>query len=253
MSAPAPSRVEVLGVPVDVLTRAELMPRVAALFDLGRPATVGYVNVHVLDQCARHPDLVVFLRGLDLCYCDGKGVILAARILGQQLPERMTGADWIEDLAAFAEGRWRIAWIGGEAGVAAEAARVLTVRHPRLQIVPFHGFHPKEGPGNQALLDAVNATQADLVLVGMGTPLQERWVAANRARLQAPVVWCLGATADFVAGTVPRGPRWLVARQEWVARLLADPRRLWRRYLLGNTRVMGRALAAATRRRLQAR
>lgn len=250
-----PSRacVEVLGVPVDVLTRAELMARVAALFDLGRPATVGYLNVHVLDQSTRHPDLVGFLRGLDLCYCDGKGVILAARILGERLPERMTGADWIWDLAACAEGRWRIGWVGGEDGVTASAARVLTARHPGLVIVPFHGFFPKEGSGNDAFIAELNAAGVDLVLVGMGTPVQERWVAANRARIQAPVVWCLGATADFVSGKVPRGPRWLVTRQEWLARLLADPRRLWRRYLLGNARVMGRALAAATRRRLRDR
>ncbi|MFH1467347.1 MAG: WecB/TagA/CpsF family glycosyltransferase [Pseudomonadota bacterium] len=211
------------------------------------------MNVHVLDRCAHHPDLVAFLRGIELCYCDGKGVILAARILGERLPERMTGADWIWDLAARAEGRWRIAWIGGEEGVTAAAAAVLRQRHPGLEIVPFHGYHPKEGPGNDALIAAINAAGADLVLVGMGTPAQERWVAANRGRLQAPVVWCLGATADFISGRVSRGPRWLYDRQEWLARLLVDPRRLWRRYLLGNARVMGRACVVATGRRLRGR
>lgn len=252
MSA-APERLDLLGVPVDVLTRAALLDRVGALVDAGRPATVGYVNVHVLDQCARHPDLAAFLRGLDLCYCDGKGVVLAARVLGGHLPERMTGADWIWDLAARAEGRWRLAWVGGEPGVTEAAARALRARHPGLSIEAHHGYHPKEGPGNEALIAALNAAGADIVLVGMGTPTQERWVAANRAALLAPVVWCLGATADFVSGRVSRGPRWLYQRQEWLARLLVDPRRLWRRYLLGNARVMGRALVEATRRRRRRR
>jgi N-acetylglucosaminyldiphosphoundecaprenol N-acetyl-beta-D-mannosaminyltransferase len=249
----ASGRIDLLGVPVDVLTRGALLDRVADLVAARGQATVGYVNVHVLDQCARNPDLAPFLRDLDVCYCDGKGAVLAARILGERLPERMTGADWIWDLAARAEGRWRLCWVGGEPGVTEEAARALRARHPALQVVAHHGFHPKEGPENDAFVAELNAAEADIVLVGMGTPVQERWVGANRAALRAPVVWCLGATADFVSGRVSRGPRWLYDRQEWLARLVADPRRLWRRYLLGNARVMARACAAATRRRARSR
>jgi N-acetylglucosaminyldiphosphoundecaprenol N-acetyl-beta-D-mannosaminyltransferase len=243
-------RIQLLGIPIDVLTRAQLLERVEGLVERGQQATVGYVNVHVLDRLGQHRDLLPFFEGLDLCYCDGKGVILAARLQGDHLPERMTGADWIWDLAARAEGRWRICWIGGEPGTTAEAAAVLQRRHPGLEIVPHHGYHPKQGPENDAFIQRVNAAGADIVLVGMGTPVQERWVRDNRHAMEAPVVWCLGATADFISGRVPRGPQWLYDRQEWLARLLVDPKRLWQRYLLGNGRVMARALAAATRRRL---
>jgi N-acetylglucosaminyldiphosphoundecaprenol N-acetyl-beta-D-mannosaminyltransferase len=246
-------RIELLGVPIDVLTRDQLLRRVARLVERGERATVAYVNVHVLDRLGKHKDLLPFFQGLDLCYCDGQGVVLAARLAGDRLPERMTGADWIWDLAAQAEDRWRICWIGSEPGVTAEAAAVLQQRHPRLEIVAHHGYHPKHGPENLAFIERVNEAKADIVLVGMGTPAQERWVAANRERMDAPVVWCLGATADFISGRVSRGPRWLYDRQEWLARLVVDPKRLWQRYLLGNGRVMARALLAATRRRLRRR
>jgi N-acetylglucosaminyldiphosphoundecaprenol N-acetyl-beta-D-mannosaminyltransferase len=253
VSGTSAPRVELLGVPIDVLTLRDLLDRVEQLIERGEPATVSYVNVHVLDQLGKHRDLLPFFRGLDLCYCDGKGVVLAARLQGDELPERMTGADWIWDLAARAEGRWRIAWIGGEPGVTADAAEVLRQRHPGLEITPFHGYHPKQGPENEEFIHHVNVSNADIVLVGMGTPLQERWVQAHRDKLEAPVVWCLGATADFISGRVSRGPQWLYERQEWLARLWVDPRRLWQRYLLGNTRVMARALASSTRRRLRRR
>ena len=115
-----------------------------------------------------------------------------------------------------------------------EAARVLCQSHPRLIIETEHGFHPPER--DQEILDRINAFTPHIVLVGMGTPSQERWTERNRAKISAPVVWCLGATADFVSGQVRRpGPRWLVENHEWASRLLADPGRLWRRYLLGNT------------------
>lgn len=196
--------------------------------------TVAYANVHVLNAAFGDVELRRFLNSVDVCYCDGSGVGLGARLLGGTLPKRMTGADWIWDLAAHAEGRYRLFWMGSEVGVTQAAALALQARHPRLEIVADHGFHAKEGPENDALIARINASGAHILLVGMGTPVQERWVAQNRARLTVPVVWVLGATADFVSGRVSRGPAFLFNNQEWLARLLIDPKRLWRRYLVGN-------------------
>lgn len=236
-----PGRVEVLGVGVDPVDRAGLLDAVGRLVAARGRATVAYVNVHVLDVAHRDDGLRRFLQAADLVYCDGGGVVLGARILGKDLPERMTGADWIWDLAARAEAAgWRIYWMGGEPGVAAEAARRLRERHPALAIAAEHGFHADAGP----VVAAMNAFAPDIVLVGMGTPLQERWVTTNRAAIDAPVVWVTGATADFVSGHVSRGPRWLHDHQEWLARLIVDPKRLWRRYLVGNTVFLARVLAA---------
>lgn len=245
-ASPGSGRVDVLGVGVDTCDRAGLMARVGGFIEARTPATVAYANVHVLNSAAEDEALRAFLNGVDVCYCDGSGVILGARLLGEDLPERMTGADWIWDLARLAEGRWRIFWLGSEPGVTTAAAAKLQERHPGLHIDADHGFHDKEGPGNDALIARINACAPDIVLVGMGTPAQERWVAANRDRLDAPVVWALGATADFISGKVSRGPALLYNNVEWLARLVTEPRRLWRRYLIGNVLFLGRV----TRQRL---
>lgn len=244
---PREGRVDVLGVGVDRFDRAGLFARVGELVHARGRATVAYANVHVLNTATGDAALRDFLNAADVCYCDGSGVVLGAKLLGETLPERMTGADWIWDLARLAEGRWRLFWLGSEPGVTEAAAKKLQERHPALHVDTDHGYHAKEGAENDALIARINACRPDIVLVGMGTPVQERWVAANRARIDAPVVWVLGATADFISGKVSRGHPLLYNHQEWLARLLTEPRRLWRRYLIGNTvflaRILGQRLA----------
>jgi len=237
------ARIEVLGVPVDVLDVDGLLDGVEALIDRGgaRARTVAYLNVHVANTAASDPALHAFLSGVDLCYCDGAGVVLGARLLGHELPGRMTGADWIWKLAARSEGRRRIFWLGGEPGVSEAACNALRERHPGLELDADHGFHGEaEVP---ALLERIQAFGPDILLVGMGTPVQERWVQRWLGGLQAvPVVWVLGATADFLSGKVDRGPAWLHDRQEWLARLVTEPGRLWKRYLVGNPLFLARVL-----------
>jgi N-acetylglucosaminyldiphosphoundecaprenol N-acetyl-beta-D-mannosaminyltransferase len=216
-----------------------MLDRVEALVQRG-DATVAYLNVHVANQASRHSDLKEFLQSVDLCYADGAGVVLGARLLGHELPERMTGADWVWDLAARCEGRYRLAWIGGAEGVARRAADALVARHPGLEVWTAHGFHADHAV--PAMLAECAAFEPHIVLVGMGTPAQERWVARWRSSISAPVVWCTGATADFVSGQTERGPEWLHQRQEWLARLVVDPRRLWRRYLVGNPLFLARVV-----------
>ncbi len=234
-------RVDVLGVGVDPVDKAGLFDAVAALIARGH-ATVAYANVHVINTARGDAALRDFLVAADLVYCDGGGVRLGARLLGADLPPRMTGADWIWDLAARAEAEgWRVFWLGGEPGVAERAAARLRERHPRLAIEPEHGFHDDV----EQVLARVRAFAPHILLVGMGTPVQERWVARHRASLgEVPVVWVLGATADFVSGKVSRGPQVLYDNAEWLARLVVEPRRLWRRYLLGNPAFLARVLRA---------
>ncbi len=234
--------VDVLGVGVHPLTWPELLALVGDFIQDDLPHTVAYANVHVINTAARDADLRGFLADVDVCYCDGNGVVLGAKLLGREIPERMTGADWIWSLAeAAAEAGWRIYWLGGAEGITAAAAEKLREQHPALQIATDHGYHARSGPDNDAVIDRINDFSPHIVLVGMGTPIQEQWVGQVREELDAPVVWCLGATADFISGTVERpGPEWLVDNHEWLSRLIADPRRLWQRYLIGNTKFLAR-------------
>jgi len=234
--------ISILGVSVAAISWEELLRAVTAWAEHPEtPKTVTYANVHVINLAQKDASLRAILNESDVCYCDGNGVVLGAKLLGQTIPERMTGADWIWDLAAAAEGKWRIFWLGGMPGVTEAAAAKLQEAHPWLQIATDHGFHHTSSDANQACLERINAFEPDIVLVGMGTPIQEEWVATNRASIKAPVVWCIGATADVISGKVKRkGPRWIVKNQEWLSRLMSDPTRLWRRYLVGNTVFLAR-------------
>jgi N-acetylglucosaminyldiphosphoundecaprenol N-acetyl-beta-D-mannosaminyltransferase len=237
--------VEVLGVPVTRLTLFALIERVLVLSRAGELATVLYANVHVLNTAYTDPDLRRIMNAADVVYCDGAGVVLGARLLGHRLPERMTGADWIHTLCArcAAEGL-SLYLLGSQPSVAERAAQELITLHPGLRIVGTHHGHFHDTPdATEATIAAVNATQPDILLVGMGTPLQEKWIAAHRAELDVPVVWAVGALFDFVAGVQPRGPRWMLDHGlEWLYRLLSNPRRLWHRYLIGNPLFMLRVL-----------
>ncbi len=231
-------RVRLLGVSIDALDKNALLAAVEDLVQRGQGSTVAYANVHVVNTAVGDEDLRRFLAAADIVYCDGVGVVYGAAITGQSLPGRMTGADWIWDFAGLAAGRWRVFWLGGEVGVAEKAAARLREAHPALQIETDHGFH-EDVP---ALIKRINGYAPQVLLVGLGTPLQERWVLRWRSELSAPVVWVVGATHDVVSGRVSRGPRWLHQKQEWLARLWVEPRRLGRRYLLGNGAFLLRAL-----------
>jgi len=247
-------RVDVLGVGVDPVTVEGLHERIGRLIRRGGRGLVLNANAHCLNLCYEDPALRGFLNGADVVFCDGAGVMLAARLLGGRIPERITYADWAWRLAAFAEAQgFSVYLLGARPGVAQEAARRLRARHPDLEIVGVrHGFfdHAAGSPENEAAVEEINAARPDILLLGLGMPLQEYWLMENRHRLRVGVALTGGAVFDYVSGELQRGPRVLVDNVfEWLARLLVEPRRLWRRYLIGNPlfllRVLGQRLGRA--------
>ncbi len=244
-------RVDVLGVGVDPVTMEGLHEEVGRLIRDGERGLVLNANAHCLNLCYEDPELRAFLNGADVVFCDGAGVMLAARLLGRRIPERITYADWAWRLAAFAEAEgFSVYLLGARPGVAEEAARRLQARYPDLQIVGVrHGFfdHAAGTPENEAVVREINGARPDILLVGLGMPLQEYWLMENRDRLEVGVALTGGAVFDYVSGGLRRGPRALTDNGfEWLARLLVEPRRLWRRYLIGNPlfllRVLGQRL-----------
>jgi N-acetylglucosaminyldiphosphoundecaprenol N-acetyl-beta-D-mannosaminyltransferase len=229
----------VLGVGVDPITVVELHAEIVRLLRGGRLGLVLNVNAHCLNLCYRDRALRDSLNGADVVFCDGVGVVLAARILGGRIPARITYAAWIWQLADFAAAEGlSLYFLGARPGVAQEAARRLRERFPGLRIVGVrHGYfdHSAGSAENEAVLEEINAAAPDILLVGLGMPLQERWLTENRQRLDAGVALSCGAVFDYTSRRVSRGPRLLTEGGfEWLARLLREPRRLWRRYLLGN-------------------
>lgn len=250
-----PERLRVTGLPIDPVDLTQLFNYVVAAAKVGRDdgakRTVGYLNVHVANTAARDAEVRRYLNELcDLVYCDGKGVGWGARLQGYADPPRMTAADWLPDLLGQCkEDGLRVFVIAGKPGVVDRAVEEIEATIGGLVgglgPIGSHDGYVGSPEKTDSAINAANAFDADLVLVGMGTPTQERWVLQHRNAIAAPVVWPLGATFDYFAGEQARGPEWLRnAGHEWAARLLADPGRLWKRYVLGNPQFLLRAWRA---------
>lgn len=239
------STIKVLDINIDNVTLAELIKRVKSFAVSGNRHRVMYANVHVLNIAYNDPELRRILNRADLVYCDGAGVQLGARLLGHHLLERMTGADLIHDLCWVCQDRGlSLYFLGGEPGIVDKAAKILMLRYPDLRIVgTHHGHYDHNGAENKAVLAQIKALQPNILLVGFGTPLQEKWIDRYFEQLDPPVVWAVGALADFVVGKKPRAPRWMLDNGlEWLYRLYTEPKRLWKRYVVGNPLFIWRVL-----------
>ena len=240
----------IFGIPIDLAQPAELLRTLTRWAADDQTRRVMYVNAHVVNQSHGLPELGRALRAADLVYCDGYGVRLAARALDLEIPHRMTGADWIWGLATLCElSGSSIYLLGSEPPIAREASARLRRWYPRLEIAgAHHGYFELDSPHNERVIEDINAARPDIVLVGMGTPKQELWVDRYADRLDGAVVWTVGALFDYVSGHTPRAPRWLADNGlEWIFRLAIEPRRMWRRYLLGNPAFLGKVLTEARR------
>lgn len=212
---------------------------------------VVFVNAHSLNVSVRDQSLRQALDDADVVYADGVGMALAARLQGERLGHNVNGTDLFPHLCREAAARGvPIALLGAAPGVVEDCAARLRRAHPALKIAFVH--HGYLGPGDtRSVVEQVNRSGAGILLVAMGVPRQERWIAAHAHELTVPVVIGVGGLFDFVSGRVPRAP---VAvrrlRLEWLFRLLVEPRRLFGRYVIGNPAFLARALRYALTGRL---
>jgi alpha-1,3-mannosyltransferase len=205
------------------------------------PLFVAFCNAHTADTADRDPAFAAAIEQA-VVVNDGAGVDIASTLLfGKPFQENLAGTDLVDRLFERTERSLRVYLVGSAPGVAEHAARQLHARVPRHRIVgTAHGFFAEaEVPD---LVTRIRASGADVVLVGMGHPRQEIWCAAHYREIGAITI-AVGAYLDFLAGEVRRAPAWVRdLRCEWLYRLVQEPRRLWRRYLLGNLRFLTRLL-----------
>jgi len=251
-------RTEVAGVPLDPLTVDELVARLVALSGrgAGRCHLSFGVYAHCVNRAARDPAYRAALRASDLNYADGMGVVLALRLLGVPAGrvEKATTTDLIHPLgrAWAGEGR-RLFLLGALDGVARSAGERLAAAHPGLVVAGSHHGYFDEGE-DARVVELVNGSDADVLLLCRGVPREQLWLAAHRDALRVGLAMTGGALFDFLSGAVRRGPRVLTDHGlEWLCRLAMEPRRLGGRYLLGNPEYAGRVAAAWWRERVRRR
>ena len=232
--------IEILGVPVARLDHDAALREINKLYDGAGPARVVYVNAHSLNLAASDPEYAGILRRADLVLNDGVGMALAARIRGASFPENLNGSDFNPLIVGLASERgWPVFFLGAAEGVADGTAERLGHRYPALRVAgTLHGY-----AGTAASVEAVRASGAHLLMVAMGNPLQERFLDRHLAGTGARIGVGVGAFFDFTAGVVPRAPAWMnEAGVEWMWRLAQEPRRMWRRYVVGNPLFLARVV-----------
>src|SRR3954466_13246041 len=240
-AAVPPASVEVLGIPLALTDYERTMDWMDATIASKRRGYVCVAAVHTVMVCQEDAELREAVLNSDLTVPDGQPLVWAMNALGHDLSSRVYGPDL---MARYCErsaltGARMFLYGGRNQGALVQLALNLRRRFPGVKIVggyspPFRDLTPHE---EQVVVDEINRTGADVVWVGIGVPKQEKWMAAMRRRLDAPVLVGVGAAFDFHAGLVPQAPGWMQSSGlEWAFRLAQEPRRLWRRYLRYNPR-----------------
>lgn len=225
-------RLHILGVPVDAVTFDGLLEQMTEWIARGdRTYQVCTISPEFVMIAQDDAAFIRVLHAADLCVPDGVGLLFAARYLRHPLPERVTGSDGVPLIAArAAQMGWKLFLLGAAPGIAERAAAALVAHSPGVQIVGTYAGSPSPDE-EETIVGRVNASGADILFVAYGAPRQDVWIARNQDRLSVSVAMGVGGTFDFLAGAVPRAPRWMQRLAlEWLYRLYRQPWR-WRRML----------------------
>ena len=235
----AAESIDILGVQVHALDQETMRTAVHDVIERGGKSLVLNVNCQCINLAYTRPWLRDFLNSADLVFCDGVGVLIGARLLGHRLPERIAFTDWDWGMGSQSQQQGHSVFLlGARPGVGERAAERMRASYPHLRIAgTHHGYFDKTRgcAENEAVVAEISAARPDILIVCFGMPLQEQWLKENWAAIDAHVALCGGAFLDYVAGDLRRPPGWMSkVSLEWLGRLLIEPRRLWRRYVIGN-------------------
>ena len=247
-SAPGrPDRVNVSSISVDLFTVNELVEYATESAASGEKRIITYANIHTANLACNSTWFCDFLNEeASAVFCDGFGLLFGARILGYTVDRkhRMTAPDFLDRLAHNCVDRdLSVYLLAGRPGVVELAAARMKRIAPDLKVYGHHGYFCKEGSENEAVLSDINAKHPNILFLGFGSPLQEIWLMRNKARLPTALYFPVGACLDYYSGYSWRGPQWLTDNGfEWLCRLLSEPIRLGRRYLVGNLQFLLRVM-----------
>lgn len=237
------SRIAFMNTEIDNLTMDEALEAIEQLIQKNKCSYVVTPNVDHLVQLERGGQLCEVYKNADLILADGKPLIWIAKYYGTPLKEKISGSDLFPLLCKMAvEKNYRMFFLGAAEGVAAKAAENLEKKYPGLQIVgtysPPYGFE-KNSQEMDKIEKMIKEAKPHILIVGLGCPKQELFILNNKDRLNVPISLGLGASLDFEAGNVKRAPKWMSNYGlEWLFRIFQDPKRLIKRYLVDDLKIL---------------
>lgn len=236
-----PAHIRIQGIPLVNLERSEAVAAIEAALTAGEFTRIAFANADCANLAAKNSRYRQELDAMDWIFVDGIGMRIAGKVMQTPVRDNVNGTDLFPLLCeALARSGKRLFLLGARPGVAAAAAAWAEARFPGLQIAGTrHGYlTAAEEP---AVIAAIRASKADVLLVALGAPRQEDWIARNAAACSVTVAMGVGGLFDYYSGRIPRAPAWMRRLGlEWVFRLLQEPGRLWRRYLVGNVVFLAR-------------
>lgn len=234
-----PSRINMMGVPIDPYTMKETVERACEYADKNEFAHLIGVNADKYLQMIDSSEMDHIVRNCEIINADGASMLLAAHKLGFKIPERVAGIDLMYEICKICalEG-YSVYLLGAQQNVVKETKDMLMVLYPKINVVGIRdGYFTEEQFGEVA--SELARVQPDFVFVGITSPKKERLIEYFRAAGLKGVYVGVGGSFDVVSGNIPRAPKWMQAiKCEWLFRLIQEPRRLFRRYLVGNTRFL---------------
>lgn len=239
----APDKVTILGIPLTNLTMEEAIDTILERLDGDRPTQICFVNADCANIAYRNPAYLDVLRRADFCFADGIGLKLAGKLLAQEIRQNVNGTDLFprlcEALAASDKGLFLL---GARPGVAEDVVRWVEQNHPKTAVLGLqHGYFQAEE--ESSVLERMRSSGADLLLVAFGAPRQDLWIHQHLPETNAKVAMGVGGLFDFYSGRMPRAPQWMREMgMEWLYRLMQEPGRMWKRYLVGNGLFLFRVL-----------
>jgi N-acetylglucosaminyldiphosphoundecaprenol N-acetyl-beta-D-mannosaminyltransferase len=236
-----PETLRLMGVEVADLDVASAVARLSAWLDSGGRRALFFVNAHTLNLASRDQDFRAVLNRADAVFGDGTGVRWAARARGRRLKANLNGTDLVPALLQARPGT-RVFLLGSTAERIGVGAAAFQARFTTIQVVGAHHGYVQDETSARAVVAAINAASPELLLVGMGNPLQERWIDRWRDELDIPLAVGIGGFLEYFSGALDRAPAWMRrSGMEWVHIMLRQP---WKasRYLAGNPAFLARLL-----------
>jgi len=217
---------KILDIKIDELDFKEVMRKITDFCVGKRLRQIVTVNPEFLVVAQKDEEFKKILNEADLSVPDGFGLKIGAKLSGQKIGERITGVDLTWEMAKLASERgWSIFLLGGKEGIAYKTSKRLKLIHPRLKIAGTYAGKPDE----KGIVEKINSTKPNILLVAFGAPKQDKFIFNNRAKLNAKVAMGVGGTFDYISEVLPRAPKWMRSLGlEWLYRLIRQPSRIGR-------------------------
>jgi len=251
LSPPPHSRTTILGVPVSSITLNSALDQIAAWISEKQSRYICVADVHSVIKAQDDERHRSNMAAADMITPDGTPLVWMSRLRGDKAISRVCGPDLMLAVCKRSVSEnWRHYLLGGAEGIPERLATRLTEQFPGLSIAGAYSppFRPPTPEEDAAIVADILASGADIVWIGLGCPKQERWMAEHKAALPGVILIGVGAAFNFHVGTIRRAPIWMRKNGlEWLHRLLSEPRRLWRRYLVDAPRFASLSLLETVR------